>query len=157
MAAPVRTRDKLSDYNKLVDAPVEKIKELLREKLGSGEDKIIDKVVEGEEELGEHKSIAWVVPGTDNIEHSGMRNLVHNVTIYIIFLSSEYQTTNTMRSLRNIAGHAYDLIMDDITLGGLVEKIIPRQSQPGFMKFGETVFVGVLQIWTALIREGFTI
>jgi hypothetical protein len=153
----VRTIDKLSEYNKLVDGPLEKIKELLRENLASGEDKIVDKVIEGDEEIGETKSVVWVMPGPDNIEHSGMRNLAHNVTFYIVYLSSEVQTKDTTRRLRNIAGHGYDVIMTDITLGGLVEKIIPKQSHPGFMKFGETIFVGVLQTWVAVVREGFLI
>ena len=157
MTVVVRTKEKQSKYDELIESVVKKLKDLIQEKLATGADAIIQKVIEGEEEMGESRSVCWIVPGPDTIEHSGMRNLAHNFTIYIVYLSNEVQSKNTMRTLRNIAGHGYDVIMEDITLNGLVEKIIPRVVFPGFMKFGDTIYVGVLQTWVALVREGFEV
>jgi len=145
-----------SAYSQLYDGIIDAFKIAVAE-LASGEDKVVEDIVEGEEDLGERNSVLMIVGGPDYITHSGMRNLLHIVEVYACYLSREITSVDILKKLRNISGHGYDLVMKDITLGNTVEACIPISVNPGFIKYGETIYVGVLQTWHIKKREGFVV
>jgi len=145
-----------SDYSKLYEGVLEAFKAKIEE-LATGEDKIIDKVIEGEEEMGESDRVCMVLAGPDDIVVSGTRNFEHRITIYASYMSRDIKTDGILKKLRDIAGQGYAKIMSDIKLGGEVMIIFPRRVEPGFIVFGEQVYVGVLQTWEARKREGFSV
>lgn len=145
-----------SDYSKLSEGVLKAIMEAVAP-LATGEDKLLDAISEGEEILGEYKSQAMIVLGPDNIDHHGMRELLHKITVWICYLSKDVSEKGVLKKLRNIAGHGYDLIMEDITLGQTVLKAIPRRVEPGFVRVGEDIFVGVMQTWEIWKTASFTV
>lgn len=145
-----------SAYSKLYEDVLEAFKRKIEE-LSTGQDKILDKVIEGEEEMGDSNNVCMVVGGPDNIVVSGTRSFEHRIIIYASYMSRDINEPGILKRLRNIAGKGYDKIMQDIHLGGAVLVVVPRRIEPGFVVFGEQIYVGVLQTWEARKLQGFEV
>jgi len=145
-----------SKYSKLSEEVLEAFKSKIEE-LATGQDKIIDKVIEGEEEMGESNNVCMVLLGPDSIVVSSTRTFEHRFTIFASYMSRDINEVGALKRLRNIAGKGYDKIMSDIHLGGKVLVTFPRRVEPGFIVFGEQIYVGVLQTWEARKMEGFAL
>lgn len=145
-----------SEFSKLYEGILEAMRAKIEE-LATGEDKIIERVIEGEEEMGESSSVCLLVGGPDDIVVSGARNLEHRVTVWASYMSKDLNEKGALKRLRNIAGLGYDKIMEDVTLGGEVLICFPRRVEPGFIVYGEQVYVGVLQTWEVRKRAPLTV
>lgn len=157
MAVPPKKTSDASEYTTIEEGILEAVRNVLIEGLISGEDKLVEKVVERIEDFGEYEKLCYVTPGPNDIRHHGARNLLHQQQVWILYLTREEDSPDTVKRQKNIAGHGYDLILADITLGGEVSKIVPLRVESGQMYFAGQIYVGVFQTWVAWKTQGFTV
>ena len=114
----------------------------------------IDDISEGEEIYTGEGTVAWVIPGPTSIESVARARLQHTMTLYMNLLSSS--TTMTLAEMRRIGEAAYDALMLDITHDRSCTICLPRLWHPGFLRFGELSYLGILSNWEARILQRYT-
>ena len=114
----------------------------------------IDDISEGEEIYSGEGTVAWVIPGPSSIESVARARLQHTMTVYMNLLSSS--TTMTLAEMRTIGEAAYDALMQDITHDQSCTVCLPRLWHPGFLKFGDLSYLGILSNWEARILQSYT-
>ncbi len=114
----------------------------------------VDEVTEGEKTYEGEGTVAWVIPGATSIATSARARLEHTTTIHQNLLSSS--STMTLAEMRAIGEAVYDVLMQDITHGRTCTYCLPRLWHPGFMRFGEVSYVGILSDWEARVLMPYT-
>lgn len=102
---------------------------------------------EGEKVYEGSDAWAMVIPGPDNISKAGLQQVLHQMTIWTLFLQAHGDTTP--KALREVAEKGYDKLMEDQTHGGNCWECLPIHWEAGYMQFGPTTFVGVQTAWLA--------
>lgn len=144
-----------SKYSKLMEAVLEAFRTKIGE-LATGEDKVIEKIVESGEDPGLTKSALLLGLGPDTIVQFGMRQLRHDIEIVAVYVCTDKRDAGALKRLRNIAGLGYDKIMEDRTLGGKVIKCMPAAVTPTVLSWQDEAWVLVMQRWVAWKLEQLT-
>lgn len=136
------------DLELLVEGIIAKFKEEISTVEG------IDIVNEGELPYdGTYVTGAWVVPGQMRGELSNTSSLRWRMTLYIIMVNS--QEGATLADLRKKAYEVYNELAKDPTHDNVCWVSIPRLFHPGYMAYGENMFVGVLMSYEVTFFQKF--
>ena len=118
---------------------------------------IFDDISEGETVYDDAKGkIAWVIPGNTVISHSGMQSLEHRMTLYVVGMMMDQEST--LAQMRAEIGYpAYNKLMEDVKHNDTCWVCMPRGFHPGFMQYGDYAYCGVLMTFEARFRQSFAL
>lgn len=106
------------------------------------------------EEVYDGGVTAWVIPGPIKVIHKGMSQLQLDITVYVIAMSSDPDTTPA--ELRKQLNPAYDELVKENSLNGTCWSSIPTLWHPGFLQMGEVTYVGIQGQWFVRIMQAYS-